>query len=238
MPENRFFIPQPLKDDLEVPKEELQHLHVMRKKVGDLVEIVNGKGQLARATLIHLTRNRAEVHIEQVTFRDPLNPAIILAQALPRFNRLETIVEKAVELGVSAIWLFPAARSEKTSLSEQQKYRLEQIAIAALKQCGRLDLPPILEKPPLTQWIAGSECVFFGDIHPNTPSLFQALQNQKFASKPLLFFVGPESGFTQEEHAHMKHQINAIGVSLHPNILRVDTAAIVALSIISQYLSP
>jgi len=234
MPENRFFIPEPLINELEMPKEELHHLLVMRKKIGDPIEIVNGRGELAIGTIVNLGRNGAKVRIDQVkTPPETETHPLILAQALPRFNRLEIIIEKGVELGISAFWLFPAARSEKKSLSAQQKRRLEQISIAALKQCGRLDLPPILEKPTLKQWSEGRATKFFGDLNPAAPPFWHCLQNISLQNEGALFFIGPESGFTEEEEHYLKSGLGAMGVKLHANILRVDTAAIVAISYLS-----
>ena len=122
---------------------------------------------------------------------------------------------------VTEFWLFPGEKSEKKTVSHLQ--RLETIQINALKQCGRLFLPRITLKPPLDQWQQPPGSLFFGDLSPQAPLL-----KGPFTS-PITFFIGPEKGFSPTELATLS-QFKAIGISLHHNILRAETAAITALS--------
>lgn len=98
------------------------------------------------------------------------------------------------------------------------------LIIAAMKQCGRLDLPKIVLKSSLRECkYAGEIQAFYGDTREGRPPL-PVLDTQK----PIIFYVGPEAGFHTEEVEMLTSF--AEGVSLHPNILRVDTAAIAAMS--------
>lgn len=218
MPENRYFLDQKIDqgDTVTLPKEEQKHLRVMRKEPGDTIELVNGKNLLAQATL--LTPETAQV--TSITTQDPPKRQIILAQALLRPKNLDLVIEKGTELGATAFWLFPGEKSEKKELSENQKNRLTHLTISALKQCGRLDLPTIVEKPPLTEWDP-----------PSLPLLYGSLTSQNTLSKPgsVIFAVGPESGFMQNE-LKILEKLGARDITLNPNTLRAETAALCALS--------
>ncbi len=233
MPHNRFFLESILQvgDQTPICGEEAHHLlHVMRKKRGEQIELINGKNQLARAEIVACSKHEIAVEILTVEEKKPPPFATILCQALPRFNRLETIVEKGTELGMSELWLFPSQLSEKKELSAQHMKRIHAILIAALKQSGRLDLPKVVLNPPLTQWQLPLLPSFFGDLSSRAPHLVHA----RGTSTDLLFFNGPEAGFTSEEEHYFKN-LHVQGVSLHKNILRVDTAAIVALTLLSLH---
>lgn len=217
MPVNRFYLPdftQPIIED------ELAHLKVTRAKVGDSVELVDGKGTLATATLSHMNRKKATVEIQSI-HHEAKRTGPILAQAIPRLNRLDTILEKGCELGASSFWLFPGDLSEKKELTPQQKRRAKNITINAIKQCGLLYLPQIEWKGPLITWEDLPTPAIYGD--PKAKSrLVQAA----------IIIIGPESGFSKREEKWLKE--HATSTSFHHNILRTDTAAIASLAIYSN----
>jgi 16S rRNA (uracil1498-N3)-methyltransferase len=237
MPHDRFYLKGTLEegDEAILQGEEAHHLsHVMRKGLGDRVELVNGADQLAVGKIVKLERKSVHLVIESVERKEPPPFLIIVCQAIARSNRLDTIVEKGTELGMGELWLFPGQLSEKKEISMTQYHRLEAIAIAAMKQSGRLDLPKIHLKPPLVKWKGplladGKEpSLFFGDLSKDAPPLLTCYRRKNH----VLFFNGPESGFSIQE----KQQLAAMqvqGVSLHPNVLRTDTAPLVLLSLIS-----
>jgi 16S rRNA (uracil1498-N3)-methyltransferase len=148
-------------------------------------------------------------------------------------NHLEWIIEKGTELNATEFWLFPGRLSEKGELSGNQQERLLHLALAAMKQCGRLDLPSIVLKPPLLQWGAIEGTLFFGDTAQEAPFLWE-VPHLKPAKPPVVFFVGPEKGFDKKEHAHLTEGMGARGVRVHRNILRTETAPLTALSILQQ----
>lgn len=236
MPNDRFFVDSDLKPGqlVDLEGQELHHLvHVMRAEVGDTIELVNGRGGLADARLERLEKRRVVLHIETGETFPKQSVEIILAQAMPRINRLDFILEKGTELGMTQLWLFPAKLSERQELTPHQLERMRAITIAAMKQCGSLYLPQIIVKPALSQWQPPSYTSFFGDVNPAAP---QFATMWKTPDRGVLFYIGPEGGFTAEEEGYLR-QLNASGVHLHPNILRTDTASLVALSLISQYLA-
>lgn len=234
MPKERFYTPEELTvgQNVALEEAELHHLaNVMRATVGTCVELVNGKGSYARAEVTKMEKKRASLSVKHVQIIPKENKIIILAQALPRLNRLDFIVEKGTELGMDQVWLFPGELSERKSLSESQEDRLKLVAIAAMKQCGRLHLPEIKWLPPIKKWEAQTIPIYFGSLEVDCPSFYSVLQ--KASSRDAIFCVGPEAGFSEFEEKHLQ-SLNGIGVQLHRNILRTDTAALVALALLTH----
>lgn len=234
MPADRYYVDAPLEKGSFVPLEENEKHHlisVMRGKVGDPIELVNGKGVLAYAKITKIDKRVVEATIEEVTAPQVFSFPIILCQAIPRMNRLDTIIEKGTELGMTELWLFPGEKSERVLLSEQQKKRFSSIAVSAMKQCGRLDLPLLRETPLLAKWKQEDLLypAYFGDLSPEAPPFLEVWKKEK----GILFFVGPEAGFSESERDFF-HRHAVQGVHLHPHILRTDTASLVALSLISS----
>lgn len=224
MPAYRFFLDTPLtaQSAHTLPKEERHHIvRVMRCRPGQELEIVNGRGDLAHAVLLEEGR----VQIQDVHRESPPLP-LILIQAIPKLNRLDFIVEKGTELGMTALWLFPGERSEKQQLSPTQMDRLIHLSIAALKQCGRLTLPSLLIKPSLHTWTQLPQPAYFGSLDPAAPWLT--------AHPSACCVIGPEGGLTEREEASLQ-TLGALPIKLHTHILRTDTASLVALSLLTQH---
>ena len=225
MPSNRFYIDADLKaETLSLDGEEFHHLvRVMRMQENDTVEVVNGRGMLATATIQNIGKAEATLRVSSLHTAKK-SREIILAQAIPRMNHLEWIIEKGTELGATAFWLFPGELSEKNTLSPNQEERLKALSIAAMKQCGSLFLPAIIVKPSLSQWTPIPGSLIYGDTRENAPKIPHALKD------PVVIFIGPEKGFAQKEIEILEHRLKALGVKLHDNILRTETAAITALA--------
>lgn len=229
MPVNRFFIEIPFKegDSLFLEGEEFDHLRVLRLKEGEIIELVNGQNELSSAALQRVEKNKASVVIENVQRKEKTEPKCILALAALRMAKLEFILEKGTEIGVTEFWIFPADFSEKDELKEKQKIRLRNILISALKQCGRLDLPQIQEFPSLQKIPLLIKYLFFGDTKETAPSIPSSLGE-------CLFFIGPEKGFSGKE-LDFFHSKKIVGVRLAENILRAETAAIAAATLIKYF---
>jgi 16S rRNA (uracil1498-N3)-methyltransferase len=224
MPADRFFVAAPLNNNLILEGEEFHHLaKVMRVRVGETIEIVNGQGELAEAELVSLDKKSCELKILSHKKVSPPEQTLILALALTKPASLEWTLEKATELGATEFWLFPGERSEKKDLSKSQIHRLDMILINALKQCGRLYLPKIVLKPPLGEWQVPAGSLYFGDLSTQAP-----LKGP--FEKTVMFFIGPEKGFSPEETVLLREKFKAHPISLHENILRAETAAITVLS--------
>jgi len=233
MPANRYFCAAELNvgDEVAIVGAEFHHLiHVMRASVGESVEIVNGRGTLAFAQIVGIEKKKhALALVDRNEKEQESKRCLVIAQAIPRQGRLDTIVEKTCELGVDELILFPGERSERKDVGSKALGRLETVAISAMKQCGRLFVPKISVAPSLKKWDSLSTLAFFGDLAKEAPTL----ASQITGDQSITFFVGPESGFTPEEEKQLK-VLGVKGVKLHENVLRTETASIVAAAIISH----
>lgn len=210
MPLDRYFIDDDLQagSSLTIRDREFHHIvNVARKNVDDQIELINGKGGLAKAYIKKIEKKSIDAFIVSAVVEPKPSFEIILAQSAPKMNRLDTILEKGTELGATKFILFPGTLSEKKSLNIE---RLKAVIIAATKQCGRLWLPEIELSPKLEKWKSLDHPAYFGDISKNAPKLLD-IWPQKPPSKAT-FFIGPESGFTDMEIKILK-QLGAQGVN-------------------------
>jgi 16S rRNA (uracil1498-N3)-methyltransferase len=236
MPKERHYVPKEfiLDQEVYIDGPEFHHLiTVMRTKHGELIELVNGRGDYAIAELTQIQKKQASLSIKSLSKTVTAPTQIVLAQAIPRHNRLDFIIEKGTELGMTNLWLFPGQHSEKKEISPTQMERLNHIAISAMKQCGRLFLPEIVVLPSLTKWEAPQLPLFFGSFAPNAPLFLDHLQKRPAQSS--IFCIGPESGFSSSEEKLLEN-LGGTGVKLHTNILRTETAAITALVLMTHKL--
>lgn len=224
---NRFFINDTLEKDsiISIPEDEKKHLKVMRLRENDSIELINGKNVLASGVITQITKKDSTVKITNIKEYKPPKQKIILFQSYIKPAKIDLILEKGCELGVSSFSFFLTSRGEKPFSLKKERHQA--ILISSIKQCGRLDLPTInyLETfaPP------EKTSLFFGDLREKTP-FFPEYLFQNPNNKDIGFINGPESGFSKEETAHFENKHGALGVSLGNNVLRTETAAICALS--------
>ena len=235
MPAERFYYELPLlpNQTVTLKDQEFHHLvNVMRATKGDRVELIDGKGTLAEASVEAIHKHQATLHVHQLTASLPPPSKIILAQAIPRMTRIDFILEKGTELGMTDLWLFPGERSERKILTGHQIQRMETIMISAIKQSGRLHLPVIQIKPKLSEWNTPPNSLYYGDLSPEASPFAQAFLNH--GSKGVIFCIGPESGLSPEETLKL-NSLGGKGVKLNEFTLRTDTAALCALSLIAHF---
>jgi 16S rRNA (uracil1498-N3)-methyltransferase len=230
MPAHRFFLDTTFSEKTALlTGDEFHHLkNVMRARIGDSIEIVNGKGTLVHAHLIEIKNSSALLEITQKIDQPPPSHTLILAQAFTRPALLDWIIEKGTELGADEFWLFPGEQSEKKELSPHQVDRLHTLTLSALKQCGRLYLPSIHLKPSLSQWEKPKGTLLFGSLQPHAQIL-----KTKYPS-PVIIVIGPEKGFSTHEEILLETKLQGTAVTLHRNILRAETAALCALCLLSH----
>ncbi|MBI2743444.1 MAG: 16S rRNA (uracil(1498)-N(3))-methyltransferase [Chlamydiales bacterium] len=238
MPHSRFYIDAPLEREksLALENEEFHHLvRVMRTEVGEEIELVNGRDQLALARVERISKSSASLKLLSVEKEKRVKPKLILAQAMTRMPRLEWLIEKAVELGATEFWLFPSALSEIKAPTPSQTARLKQICISAMKQSGRLDLPSIQIFPSLNKLPKAEGTNFFGDLRPEAPTLLEIWKKKPDLPLPFTLFIGPEKGFKQEELLLLENERGALGIHLHANVLRFETAGVVGLTLLQAF---
>lgn len=220
MPAERFYVDADLKGVITLEGPEQHHLaHVMRIRIGKEVELVNGRGSLANAKLIALSKREATLEVLSETSTPLPFPRMTLAIPLMRPSKLEFAIEKCTELGAHGFLLYPAEYSEKEDLSPHQQERLKTISIAAMKQCGRLDLPKIEILSAFSDIFKTPAIYLFGHTRSKEPRIA--------AEGKIVFITGPERGFSEKELKVLDEKGKP--VRLHENILRAETAPMVAL---------
>lgn len=232
MPVYRFFTDQAFKEseEISIDSSEFSHLKkVLRLKEGDLLTLINGRGELAEAELYNLSKSHGSAKILTV-LKEQKKLDLSLAIGLPKPSKLDDIVEKATELGVSEILIFPADRSEVKSIKPQKLDRLKLVARSALKQSGALYEPEIRVLKLEDIDVKKSES-FYGDFTKEALSLKQIPSLKK-----ALWIVGPESGFSSKEIELMR-EMGVKPLTLNPHTLRAETAAITGLSLLAHHLA-
>ncbi len=228
----RLYIPHDLAAGAELALDPGQSRYltaVMRQALGDELLVFNGRDGEWRAAISAI--GKRAVAIRALGLERPQVPApdLDLIVALVKRGRLETIVEKAAELGARRVLL---AATERTNADRARIDRLATIAMEAAEQTGRLDVPQVLEPAKLEKLVAGWEAsrrLLFCDEAGDAAPILDALAGQ--AAGPWAILIGPEGGFSPAERAMLRALPCAIPVSLGPRILRADTAAISALTI-------
>lgn len=219
--------------------DELHHLtDVLRHKQGDAVRVFNGKGAEAEAELISVSKKNATIRIKKVTFRTPHKISLTLACAVPKKSKFETIIEKAVELGVSEIIPLKTERTEaawKTEHNQKKIKRFNTVILNAVKQSQQLYIPEIR---PLTKFKdalkdnTGHAAMIIPSLAGNPDNILSVLKNISITEK-LIIFIGPEGDFTADEYAQAQ-AAGCIPVSLGPTVLKVETAALAAAACAAQ----
>ena len=229
MPANRFFLNTSFNEKAHVLLEgsEWHHMvRVMRVELGDRVELINGQGALAVANVLEHRKKSSLLVINSLSFTPP-DLKLGLAQSLVRSSKLKLVIEKGTELGVTDFYFFLADGGEVKVAKEKQKW--QEVAMAALKQCGRLHMPRFHVFNSLDESLNKMTLpAFYLDTSDNAPLLKNCVH-----VKEATFFVGPERGFTEQERALFASN-TVQGISIHENILRTETAGFVALSIFSH----
>lgn len=232
---HRFFCPN---QDLSSPvvdltdPGELHHLkNVLRLKSGSPVRLFDGKGKEATGKILMARQNLVRVEIDNVlTEQQGGGPLVILACAIPKKSKFETIIEKCTELGVSEIIPLITERTE-AALTESQKLkklaRYRTVALNAAKQSQRKVIPVINPVTPFKEFLkklSRNEATFIPCLTGNNKSLADVFK--KLTAPPeVTFLIGPEGDFTQKE-VHAAKEAGCRPVSLGSTVLKVDTAAI------------
>lgn len=226
MPHNRFFVDQNLNkgDEITLQDAEFKHFHVMRVQKEDMIELVNGKGQLAIAKVHTKEQKKAKVKIYSIQ-EEIQSQRYVLALAFIKTPLLEWVLEKSTELGITEFWLFQGEKSLSIRLSQSKLHRFRQIFISSMKQCGRLFLPTLQMYDSLKELPSFPGTKFYGEI--TTTKIL------KKVSSPSMMVIGPESGFSKNEKTFLD-QNHFQKTRLHKNILRAETAAIIGSYFITE----
>ena len=205
--------------------------NVMRSTAGDRVALFNGSDGEWRARIERLGRGEADLAVEAQLRGQTPEPDLWLAFAAIKRAPIDLIAEKATELGAAR--LLPVYTS-RTQAARVNTGRLAAIATAAAKQCGRLSVPEIVEPQALDKllggWPGDDRPLLVCDESGRAPPLAEILAGLDAQRWGVL--VGPEGGFAEAELDAMDRLAFARRVGLGPRILRAETAAVAALSVL------
>jgi len=201
---------------------------VMRLKAGDDLLVFNGRDGEWRASVAEVLKKGVILRAEEQVRPQTYGPDLELIVAVVKKARVETIVEKAAELGARRVRL---VLTKRTNADRIRLDRLDAIAEEAAEQTGRMDVPvvddPVRLDALLDGWEAGRRLMFC-DETGGAPAI-RALQDA--GDSPWSILIGPEGGFSPEEGERLRSLPFTTAVSLGPRILRADTAAIAAMTL-------
>jgi 16S rRNA (uracil1498-N3)-methyltransferase len=237
----RLFLDQPLHPDALLPLEKAPAHYlttVLRLKSGDSVLLFNGRDGEWRATLEGGSKRAASLRVEQQTRGQTVPGDLHYLFAPLKRARLDYMVQKAVELGVSCL---QPVTTRHTQAERVNSARMRANAIEAAEQCGILDLPDICEPISLAAALGrldASRILIFCDEDAPTidPTAALAPMRSETKTPPLAVLIGPEGGFAEEERALILKRNATIRLALGPRILRADTAAVAALALVQSTL--
>ena len=211
-------------------------LRVMRVKVDDFLILFNGDGFEYRGRISDINKKTINVEIlskEKNNSESPIN--INLFQSISSNEKMDMVIQKATELGVSSIQpIFSSRSSIKLNLDRAKKRLIHwrQVSISACEQSGRSKIPTIkspIEFDQISEGIKTNSLNLL--LHPDNLEESSNLPNEY--SGDINIFIGPEGGFSQDEALLLKKQ-NCINIKLGPRILRTETAPLAIIAIL-QY---
>jgi len=226
----RAFLPSAAPDArIELDQEESHHVaRVLRARAGDGLSVFDGRGGEWQATVEAIAGDRVTVRVG-APVADPVEPPlrVVLHQALVRPEKLEWVLQKGTEVGISSFRLLPTERGERVP-SDSRLARYGRITLEACKQSGRRIVPEV-ELAASPERPGGGVIALVLDTSTQAPALASALAGP--APAEVWIAVGPEGGWTEDELSGLE----ALGwrrVSLGPRTLRTETAGAVAAAIV------
>lgn len=225
----RLYVSQPLSAQAAVAPtlDQSRYLtQVMRLKLGDALLVFNGREGEWRCVIAEVLKKGVVLRAEDRVRPQSTGPDLELIVAVVKKSRVETIVEKAAELGAARVRL---AITQRTNVEHVRLDRLDAIAIEAAEQTGRLDVPMVDDPQKLSAILDGwdpARHLMFCDETGGAPVATAVTQ-----PGPWAILIGPEGGFAPEERERLRSLPFTTAVSLGPRILRADTAAIAAMTL-------
>ncbi len=220
--------------EMALPAAAARHAQVRRVQPGDVLVLFDGAGSDWPATVLRMGRHDVQVRVgvPQAVHKE-LPLAITLALGMPANERMDTLVEKATEMGVATIQPLHTERSVLRLQGERAQRKgahWQAIAQAACEQCGRACVPRVLPVVALADWLQAlppTDSRLVLSLHADAlPWSSQAGMSQPAS---VVFLSGPEGGLAPDEEAAARTQGFA-PISLGPRVLRADTAPLVALA--------
>ncbi len=214
----------------------------LRMAIGEHLKLSDGECQYI-ACLTSIRDDRCEAVVEEVLGKHGEAPySVTVYQALPKGDKLETVIQKSTELGAVAIIPFVSeyctARPKDEKNEERKTERRRAIAREAAKQCGRTSVPhvwPTVSFDGMLSEIKKADAALFACELEKSRTLRSVLEETSLKEKSIALIVGSEGGFSEAE-AESIRQAGAISVTLGERILRAESASLYVLSALSCYL--
>jgi 16S rRNA (uracil1498-N3)-methyltransferase len=231
----RFFINSPLAPEILITGDDVRHIgKVLRMQVGDSCVVVAPDGSAAVAVIKSITSSEVMLSLTAVIDDNKEPPVkIILVQGLPKSDKMDYIVQKAVELGVYKVIPMHAAHSVVQYTDQKKAARVERwqkIAAEAAKQCRRSLIPQISNIQSLHEVLSSLEgkaeiiMLYEGQTKVRLRDILTMSHAEAIA-----IIVGPEGGFSDEEVGLASRRGAAIA-TMGPRILRTETASVAAVA--------
>ncbi|MBP7392837.1 MAG: 16S rRNA (uracil(1498)-N(3))-methyltransferase [Zoogloea sp.] len=228
----RFFCPDGLlpASDMPLPAAVAHHAErVLRLAVGDPVTLFDGQGGECAASILAFGREALARLGPRLAIECESPLQITLVQALASGDKMDWIVQKAVELGVAAVQPVAAERSVLKLAGERADKRVahwQQVAVAACEQSGRNRVPVVGEILPLAKYLARP---FDGTRLILAPGADGALARKARPGRPVAILIGPEGGWSPAE-LDLAARAGCAPLALGPRVLRTETAGLAALA--------
>ncbi|WP_457809013.1 16S rRNA (uracil(1498)-N(3))-methyltransferase [Kushneria sp. EE4] len=232
----RIYVPQALRPGatIRLPDAAAHHVaRVMRRREGDALALFDGKGSEVKAHIAAISK-RGDVQVtvgERQTALPESGLAVHLGLAVGKGDRMDFAVQKAVELGVAAITPLYTHHGDvrlKNERAQKKRDHWQAVAVSACEQSRRATVPVIYPPIGLDEWLDARDETLRLVLHPYEAG---ALPETEEAPASAALLVGPEGGLSDDEvaraHAHGFH-----AWIIGPRILRMETAPIVALSLL------
>jgi 16S rRNA (uracil1498-N3)-methyltransferase len=239
----RLYVDQPLDEGATIALEASQANYLgnaLRLKTGDSVLVFNGRDGEWRGRLARTGKRGLALAIAGRT-RPQTRPLDLHYLFAPlKHARLDYMAQKAVEMGASRL---QPVMTRHTQAGRVNLERMRANAIEAAEQCGILTLPDIGAPLTFERMLAARDparllvfCDEDAEVRDPVAALAQARAANPAAAIPIAVLVGPEGGFAPEERAALLNLPNAVRLALGPRILRADTAAVAALTLVGAVL--
>jgi len=219
---------------------------VLRLGVGEEVLIFDGQGNEAVAEIVEVNRRQTQLSIGSRKTTQKPRCAITLAQAVPKGKNMDLVIQKAVELGASAIYPLLTERTivriEDVEDARKKQERWQSIAIEACKQCGQNWMPQVEMPQTMKEFLRHLpkvDLMLIASLQPDSRPIKEVLTGaqKKRGTLPesVLILIGPEGDFTLSETEQFC-AAGALPVTLGPIVLRTETAALYCLSVLGHEL--
>ena len=209
--------------------------NVLRLSAGDSILVFNGRDGEWQASIAGRKRLDSLTIMARTRPQDRL-PDLAYVFAPLKHARLDYMVQKAVEMGVSSL---QPVLTRFTQVTRVNGMRMRANVIEAAEQCGILSLAEVAEPVALDRYLsarATQRLLVFCDEAADTANPLAALQGGLTASAGVDILIGPEGGFAEEERALLLRQARILRLSLGPRVLRADTAGVAALALVQAAL--